>query len=86
MLKSDCLVSLLLVLSDICGNILNDRLVFHLEKCGFFSVSQLGHRETCLVADLLTHVTDRIVRAFNRSCAAQIDIEGFEKVLCFSLS
>ena len=80
MLKNDCLLS---VVSDICENLAIDRLVVHLEKCDFFSVFQLGYRKTCLVADLLTVVTDRNVRAFNRSGATQIDItKAFEKVLC----
>ena len=41
----------------------------HLEKCGHFSDFQYGFRSSRSTADLLTVVSDRIVRAFNRSGA-----------------
>ena len=47
--------------------LLNNRIVDHLEKCGIFSDFQYGLRSSWSTADLLTILSDRIVRAFNRS-------------------
>ena len=44
-------------------------IVFFLEKCGLFSDFQYGFRSSRSTADLLTVVSDRIARAFNRSGA-----------------
>ena len=44
----------------------NNRIVDHLENCGFFSDFQYGFRSSRSTADLLTVVSDRIARAFNR--------------------
>ena len=49
--------------------LLNNRIFDHLEKCGHFSNFQYGFRSSRSTADLLTVVSDRIVRAFNRSGA-----------------
>ena len=38
----------------------------HLEKCGLFSDFQYGFRSSESNADLLTVVSDRLARAFNR--------------------
>ena len=46
-----------------------DRIVDHLENCGLFSDFQNGFRSSQSTADLLTVVSDRIARAFNRSGA-----------------
>ena len=46
--------------------LVNDRIVDHLEKCTIFSDFQYGFRSSRLTADLLTVVSDRIARAFNR--------------------
>ena len=51
--------------------LVNNRIVEHLEKCGFFSDFQYGSRSSRLTADLLTVVSDRIARAFNRSGATR---------------
>ena len=47
----------------------NNRIVDHLEKCGLFSDFQCGFRSSRSTADLLTVVSGRIARAFNRSGA-----------------
>ena len=49
------------------GKLANNRIVDHLEKCGLFSDFQYGFRSSRSTADLLTVVSDRIARAFNRS-------------------
>ena len=42
----------------------------HQEKCGLFSDFQYGFRSSQSTEDLLTVVSERIARAFNRSGAA----------------
>ena len=49
--------------------IVNNRIVDHLQKCNLFSDFQYGFRSSLSTADLLTVVSDRIARAFNRSGA-----------------
>ena len=39
----------------------------HLEKCGLFYDFQYGFRSSRSIADLLTVVSDRIARDFNKS-------------------
>ena len=51
--------------------LVNNRIVDHLEKCGLFSDFQFGFRSSRSTADLLTVVSDRIARAFNRSGATR---------------
>ena len=51
--------------------LVNNRIVDHLEKCGLFSNFQYSFRSSRSTADLLTVVSDRIARAFNRSGATQ---------------
>ena len=62
-----------------------NRIVDHLEKCGFFSDFQYGMRSSRSTADHLTIVSDRIARAFNRSGATRavvLDIsKDFDRVL-----
>ena len=60
-------VSLLSVVSKIFENLVNNKIIYYLEKCGLFSDFQYGFRSSRLIADLLTVVSDRIARAFNRS-------------------
>ena len=64
--------------------LVNNRIVDHLEKCGIFSDFQYGFRSSGSTADLLTVVSDRIARAFNRSGAtraAALDIsKAFDRV------
>ena len=64
-------VSLLSVVSKVFEKLVNNRIVEHLEKCGLFSDFQYGFRSSRSTADLLTVVSDRIARAFNRSGATR---------------
>ena len=77
-------VSLLSVVSKVFEKIINKRIVDHLERCGLFSDFQYGFRSSRSTADLLTVVSDRIARAFNRSGAtraAVLDIsKAFDRV------
>ena len=77
-------VSLLSVVSKVFEKLVNNRIVDHLEKCGLFSDFQYGFRSSRSTADLLTVVSDRITRAFNRSGATRavaLDIcNAFERV------
>ena len=67
--KNYCLLS---VVSKVFEKLVNSRIVDHLEKCGLFSDFQYGFRSSRSTADLLTVVSDRIARAFNRSGATQV--------------
>ena len=60
-------VSLLSVVSKVFQKLIVD----HLEKCGLFSDFQYGFRSSRSTADLLTVVSDRIIRALNRSGATR---------------
>ena len=62
-------VSLLSVVSKLFEKLLNNRIVDHLEKCDLFSDFQYGFRSSRSTVHLLTVVSDRIARAFNRSGA-----------------
>ena len=77
-------VSLLSVVSKVFEKLVNNRIVDHLEKCGLFSDFQYGFRSSRSTADLLTVVSDRIARAFNRSEATRavvLDIsKAFDRV------
>ena len=65
--KNYCPVSLLSVVSKVFEKLVNNRIVDHLQKCGLFSDFQYGFRSFLSTADLLRVVSDRVVRAFNRS-------------------
>ena len=56
--KSYCPVSLLYVVSKVFENLVNNRIVDHQEKCGFFSEFQYGFRSSQSTADLLTVASD----------------------------
>ena len=77
-------VSLLSVVSKVFEKLVNNRIVDHLEKCGFCSDFQYGFRFSRSTADLLTVVSDRIARAFNRcgvTRAVALDIsKSFDRV------
>ena len=60
-------VSLLSMVSKVFEKNVNNRIVDHLEKCGLFSDSQYSFSSSRSTADLLTVVSDRIARAFNKS-------------------
>ena len=57
--------------SKVFETLVNNRIVDHLEKSGFFSDLQYGFKSCRLTADLLTIVSDRIAGAFNRSGATR---------------
>ena len=77
-------VSLLSGVSKVFEKLVNNRIVDHLEKCGVFPDFQYGFRSSQSTADLLTVVSDRTARAFNRSGATgtvALDIsKAFDRV------
>ena len=62
--------SLFSVVSKIFEKLVNNRIVDHLEKWGLFSDFQYGCSSSRSTADLLTVLSDRIARTFNKSRAA----------------
>ena len=60
------------MVSKVFEKLVNNRIADHLEKCGLFSDFQYGFRSSRSTADLLTVVSDRIARAFNRSGATRV--------------
>ena len=72
------------MVSTVFEKLVNNRTVDHLEKCGLFSDFQYGFRFSRSTAGLLTVVSDRIARAFNRSGATRavtLDIsKAFDRV------
>ena len=82
--KNYCPVSLLSVVSEVFEKLVNNRIVDHLEKCDLFSDFQYGFRSSRSTADLLTVVSDRIARSFNRSggtLAVALDIsKAFNRI------
>ena len=59
------------MVSKVFEKLVNNRSVDHLEKCGLSSDFQYDFRSSQSTADLLTVVSDRIARAFNRSGATR---------------
>ena len=59
-------VSVLSVVSKVFEKLVNNRIVDHLEKCGLFSDFQYGFKSSQATADLLTLVSNRTARVFNR--------------------
>ena len=70
--KNYCPVSLLSAVSKVFEKLVNNRNFDRPEKCGLFSYFQYVFRSSRLTADLLTVVSDRIARVFNRSGAARV--------------
>ena len=72
------------MVSKVFEKVVNNRIVDHLEKCGLFSDFQYGFRSSQSTSDLLTVVSDRIARVFNRSAATRavaLDIsKAFDRV------
>ena len=85
--KNYHLVSLLSVVSKVFEKLVNNKIVDHPEKCGLFPDFQYGFRSFRPTADLLTVVSDRISRAFNRSGATRavaLDVsKAFDRV-CYA--
>ena len=79
-----CPVSLLSVVSEVFEKLVNNRIVDHLKTSSIFFYFQYGFRSSQSTADLLTVVSDRIARAFNRSGATPavtLDIsKAFDRV------
>ena len=77
-------VILLSVVSKVFEKLMNNRIIGHLEKCDLFTDFQYGFRSSRSTANLLTVVSDRIARAFNRSGATRavaLDIsKAFDRV------
>ena len=67
----NCELEPLSVVSKVFEKVVNNRIVDHIEKRGLFSDFQYGFWSSQSTADLLTIVSDRITRAFNRSGAAR---------------
>ena len=63
-------VSLLSVVSKVFEKLVNNRINDHLEKCGLLSNIQYSFRYSRSTASVLTVVSNKIARAFNRSGAA----------------
>ena len=82
--KNYCSVILLSLVSKVFEKLVNNRIVDHLEKFDLVSDFQYGFRSSRSTADLLTVVSHRIARAFNRSGttrAVALDIsKAFERV------
>ena len=72
-------VNLLSVVKIVFEKLVNNRIVDHLEKCGLFSDFQYGFRSTQSTVDLLTVISDRNVKVFNRSGALDIS-KTFDRV------
>ena len=76
------LVSLLSVVSKVFERLVQNRIVDHLEKCGLFSDFQYSFMSSYWsTTDLLTVVSDRIARAFNRSGATRAAVLDISKAL-----
>ena len=77
-------IRLLSVASKVFENLVNNRIVDHLEKCGPLSNFQYGLRSSGSTADLLAVGSERIARAFNRSGATRavaLDVpKAFDRV------
>ena len=70
------------VISKFLEKLVNDRVVDHLEKCDLFSAFKYGFRSSPSTGYLLTLVSDRTAKAFNRSGALALDIsKAFNRVL-----
>ena len=70
--------------SKVFEKLINNRIVDHLVKCDFFSDLRCGFRSSQSTVGLLTVVSDRIDKCFNRSGttrAVELDIsKAFNKV------
>ena len=77
-------VSLLSVVSKVFQKLVNNRIVDHLGKCGLFSDFQYVGRSSRSTANLVTVVSGRTARAFNRSGATRamaLDIpKAFDRI------
>ena len=69
------------MVSKVFEKLVNKRVVDYLEKCGLFSYFQYDFRSSRSTADLLTVITDRIARDFNRFGATRaVALEAFDRI------
>ena len=72
------------MVSNFFEKLVHNKLVYYPEKCGLFFYFQYGFRSSRSTANLLTVVSDRIARAFNRSGATRavaLDVcKAFDRV------
>ena len=72
------------VVRKVFEKLVNNRIFDRLEKCDFFSDCQYGFRSSRSTAELLTIVSFRIAKVFNRSSATRavaLDIsKAFDRV------
>ena len=72
------------MVSKVFEKLVNNRILDHLKKCGHIFDFQYGFRSSRSTAGLLTVVSDRIARAFNKSGATRavaLDIsKAFDRV------
>ena len=59
------------MVNKVFETLVSNRIIDHLEKCGGFSDFQYGFRSSRSTTDVLTVVSGRVARAFNRSGAAR---------------
>ena len=74
-----CPVSLLSVVCKVLEKSVNNRIVEHLQKCDLFSDFQYGFRYSRSTADILTVMSDRVARTFNRSGATRTVVLDISK-------
>ena len=80
-LITTALLVFFLLLVKSLKNLLNTRIVDHLEKCGLFLISSVILGLSQSTVDLLTVVSERIARALNRSRATRAVAFDISKVL-----
>ena len=69
--RNYCPVSLLSAVSKVFEKLVNNKIFDHLDKCDLFSDFQYDFSSSRSTADLLTVVSNRIARTFNRSGATR---------------
>ena len=69
----------LLSVGKLFEKLVNNRIIDHLEKCCLFSDFHYGFRSSQSTSDLLTVVSDRIARTFNRSGATRAVVFDISK-------
>ena len=64
-----CPVKVLSMVSKVFEKLVDNRIVYHLEKCGLFSYFHYDFRSSRSTGDLLKVASDRVVSVFKRSVA-----------------
>ena len=98
LLKTTVLLVFFLQIGKVFEKLVNNKIADHLQKSGLFPDFHYGFTSSQSTADLLTVVSDRIGRAFNRSWATRavaLDISkafdrvwhaGLHKLRCYGIS